>query len=145
MISGAALAVVGAAYLVENRRYSLDTLAAPGPGVFPIAAGVLLVALACGQVVAAWRDAGATPRAEEPPPEPRTTPFVMIGVLAVYAAAIGWVGFFAATFAVVIVASRLLGAHGWLRPLALATGVVVASYVLFVVWLHVPLPTGLLR
>jgi hypothetical protein len=68
-----------------------------------------------------------------------------MAALAGYAAAAGTVGFLTASFVLVVVASRLLGAAGWLRPAALALGVTLAAYALFVVWLGVPLPAGLLR
>jgi hypothetical protein len=43
------------------------------------------------------------------------------------------------------VSSRLLGARDWLRPVVLALGVTVVAHVIFVAWLGVPFPTGLLR
>jgi hypothetical protein len=38
-----------------------------------------------------------------------------------------------------------MGAPGWARPALLAVGTTVATYVIFVAWLGVPLPAGLLR
>jgi hypothetical protein len=37
-----------------------------------------------------------------------------------------------------------MGTRGWLRPLALSAGLLLACYVLFSVWLKVPLPRGYL-
>ena len=54
-LSAAGLAVLAVAYLVANRAYPLDTLATPGPGIFPLAAGILLLGLAACQAVAAAR------------------------------------------------------------------------------------------
>ena len=72
LLSAGGLAVLAVAYLVANRAYPLDTLATPGPGVFPLAAGVLLLGLAAGQAVAAVRARPAGP--PRPPSRPREGP-----------------------------------------------------------------------
>jgi hypothetical protein len=151
LASAAGLAALAVAYLVAGRAYSLDVLAAPGPGVFPLAVGVLLLGLAIGQGAAALR------RARRQPGSPVASaagglPIVergasgrvlaLMGVLVAYAAAAGLVGFLTASFALVLVSSRLLGARDWLRSALLAAGVTAAAYVIFVLWLAVPLPRG---
>jgi hypothetical protein len=144
LVSAGGLAVLAIAYLVANRAYPLDTLATPGPGVFPLAAGFLLLGLAACQAVIAVRvPSGAAAAQADPGSALRAS--ALTAVLAGYAAAAGTVGFLTASFGLVVVTSRLLGASGWLRPAALALGVTLAAYVLFVAWLGVPLPAGLLR
>jgi hypothetical protein len=134
--SALGLAVLAVGYLLAGRRYPLDTLTTPGPGIFPLGAGVALLALALWQFLAARRSApdpvggGAVPRA----------PLVMSVVLALYAALLPVIGFVPTSFALVFVAARLMGLAGWGRPAALALGVTLASRVLFVTWLGVPLP-----
>ena len=134
--SALGLAVLALGYLLAGRRYPLDTLATPGPGVVPLAAGVVLLALAIWQLLAAPRSA----------PEPadggaeRRAPLIMAAVLALYAAALPVLGFLLTSFALVFVAARLMGLDGWRRPAALALGVTVASRLLFGTWLGVPLP-----
>ena len=134
--SALGLAVLALGYLLAGRRYPLDTLATPGPGIFPVAAGVALLALAIWQVLAARRLApdpaarGAVPRA----------PLIMSVVLALYAATLPVLGFALTSFTLVFVAARLMGLAGWWRPTALALGVTLASRALFVTWLGVPLP-----
>lgn len=136
--SAAGLAVLAAAYLATNLRYSLDTLAAPGPGVFPLAAGVALLVLAGWQAVVPARGpdraAEATSR--------RQNPLLMIGLLGLYAASLGVLGFLPSSFVLVLLAARLMGAPGWMRPAMLALGVTIATWLVFVVWLGVPLPAG---
>jgi hypothetical protein len=150
LASAAGLAALAIAYLVAGRAYPLDTLAAPGPGVFPLAVGVLLLGLAIGQGGAALRrgrDPGS-PAPGVPRPEPTDERsgsgrvLALTGVLVAYAAATGLIGFLTASFALVLASSRLLGAHDWLRPALLAGGVTAAAYVIFVLWLAVPLPRG---
>lgn len=134
--SALGLAVLAVGYLLAGRRYTLDTLATPGAGIFPLAAGIALLALAIWQFLAARRSApdpargGAVPRA----------PLIMSVVLALYAATLPVLGFTPTSFALVFVAARLMGLAGWWRPATLALGVTLASRVLFVTWLGVPLP-----
>lgn len=134
--SALGLAVLALGYLLAGRRYPLDTLATPGPGIVPLAAGAALLALAIWQLLAAPRSTpdpghrGAVPRA----------PLIMSAVLALYAATLPLLGFMLTSFALVFVAARLMGLDGWWRPAALALGVTVASRLLFGTWLGVPLP-----
>jgi hypothetical protein len=134
--SALGLAVLALGYLLAGRRYPLDTLATPGPGIVPLAAGLVLLALAIWQFLAAPRsgpdpaDGGARSRA----------PLIMSAGLALYAATLPVVGFLPTSFALVFVAARLMGLAGWWRPATLALGVTVANRLLFGAWLGVPLP-----
>jgi hypothetical protein len=140
LLGAGGLAVLAIAYLAATRAYPLDSLATPGPGVFPLAAGTLLLGAALAQAVAAARARpAATPASAEGPAGRRVV--ALMAVLVCYPVAAAVIGFLTASFAVVLLSSRLLGAHGWLRPAALALGVAVAAYVLFVAWLGVPLPS----
>ena len=144
--SAIGLAIFAVAYLLGDRRYPLDTLATPGPGLFPLVAGLALLALAI------WQFTVARPRPERESPhvagvarvaDTQTfvgSPLVMAGVLVVYAALFPLVGFFATSLALVFISSRLMRLAGWWRPAALALGITVVSRVIFVTWLGVPLP-----
>ena len=145
-LSAAGLAVLAVVYLGANRQYALDTLATPGPGVFPLAVGLLALGLAVSQAVVAMRagpGAGPVDRAPRDGPARSHVP-ALVAVLVAFAIAVGVVGFLTTSFVLVLVASRLLGARDWLRPAILAAGVTAAAYVIFVAWLGVPLPKGLL-
>jgi len=67
-------------------------------------------------------------------------PLILCAALVVYAVALPRVGFVVSSFALVVVASRLMGETSWWRPVALAVGVVTVSQLLFARWLGVPLP-----
>jgi hypothetical protein len=149
LLSAIGLAVAALAYLAASRRYPLDTLAAPGPGVFPLAVGLLLLGLSIGQAVRALRartPPAADPSEDEPAEErARFRVNALAALLVGYAAAIGPIGFLGASFLLVVLSSRLLGASDWLRPIALALGVTVTAHLIFVAWLGIRLPQGLLR
>jgi Tripartite tricarboxylate transporter TctB family len=133
--SAAGLALLAITYLVVGRRYPLDTLATPGPGVIPLVAGVALLAAAIWLFIVAR----ARPAREVGGLLPRS-PFVLAAALVPYTALLTRLGFIASSLALAVLASRLMGARGWWRPVVLALGVAAAAHVLFARWLGVPLP-----
>jgi hypothetical protein len=155
LASAAGLGALAAIYLVLNRHYPLDSLATPGPGVFPLAAGALALGLAGIQIVrTAWIVDGATtpttggeagaPSEDRAGRSWRRT-VATAALLVAGAAAIGPLGFFPAAFGLVVGACRLLGGRGWAGPIALGLGATAAIWLIFVAWLGVPLPAGLVH
>ena len=164
--SAVGLALLALAYLLAARRYPLDTLATPGPGIVPVIAGMALLAVAVWLFVSSGRvgatrasirpptaqagladpatknglkqTAGAPTRPSEPA-RPRS-PVVLSIALVLYVAVLPRLGFMVSSVALVVLAARLMGAPGWWRPLALALGVAALAYWLFARWLGVPLP-----
>ena len=65
---------------------------------------------------------------------------MLTAALILYAALLPRLGFIASSFALVVLASRLMGARGWWRPVVLGLGVAATAYLLFARWLGVPLP-----
>jgi hypothetical protein len=156
-LSSAILLMVGGGYVWYGLRYPMDSLENPGPGVFPFAAGLLLVILSAWQLILAGRqlrraasagtetrDSCACPADPSNRTHARYAPWCMVGVLVLYLLVVRWIGFLACTFALVIVCSKLMGTRGWVRSVSLAGGVIVTCYFLFSLWLKVPLPTGYL-
>jgi hypothetical protein len=153
VLSSAVLLVIGGGYLLYNLRYPLNTLADPGPGVFPLGVGLLLLVLGAVQLIRSRRlvvsHHATRPNAPLPPPagapERAPTgraPWIMVGILVLYLLVVSWVGFLVSTSILVVICSKLMGTRGWIRPIALAVGILVSCHLLFAVWLHVPLPTG---
>ncbi len=134
--SALGLAVLALAYLSAGRQYPLDTLATPGPGVFPLAAGIALLAAATWMLAAVGRGA-PDPDGAAPSPVPS---LALSAALVLFVAAVPIAGFLAAAYALVVVTARLMGLPGWWRPLVLGAGVVLVARVAFVGWLGVPLP-----
>lgn len=154
-LSSAALLLIGGGYLWYGLRYPLDTLDNPGPGIFPLAVGLLLASLAALQLAQSGRALltrpGATPGG--PPACPGSTPdqaqaerapWLMVAILVLYLVLVNWIGFPTSTFILVVLCSKLMGTPGWARPISLAAGLLLACHVLFSVWLKVPLPIGTL-
>jgi Tripartite tricarboxylate transporter TctB family len=145
----AALAALALAFLYAGRQYPLDSLASPGPGIFPLASGLALLLLAASQAIAdavRRRRPGGNPSAPGyRSPYQQRAPLFMAVLLAGYAAGVPVLGFLTASFLLVALAARLMGVEGWSRPALLAASVVLAVHAIFAAWLGVPLPTGMLR
>lgn len=114
----------------------------PGPGFFPwwvsLALGLLALVL-LGRSLMGGRGPGSVEAGG------RLLKVVgVLAVLAVYSLVLDVVGYPIATFGVVLFMTKVTEPHRW--PLALGIALLAAggSYVLFAVWLGVPLPAGLL-
>ena len=154
--SSLVLILFGVGFLLYDIKYPLDQWANPGPGVFPLMVGVVLVILAVWQLVQDFR----SPRLQEAEKNHHGKmklvtefiqrkrgegkPLFMIGIFIVYLLMVKWVGFFTSNFLFVIISSRLIGAKDWSGPVALSVGTNLFCYFLFEVWLKLSFPRGIL-
>jgi putative tricarboxylic transport membrane protein len=142
------LLLFGACYLAYSTEYPMGTWSNPGPRVFPLFVGGVLVILAFGHFVRSLRLRKREEGEEDDRPTKKSLrasrPLFLAGVFIIYILMIKGAGFFASTAAFVVVSSRLIGAKDWVRPLVLALGVALFCYFLFEVWLKLSLPRGFL-
>ncbi|PYN90966.1 MAG: hypothetical protein DMD89_32700, partial [Candidatus Rokuibacteriota bacterium] len=66
----------------------------------------------------------------------------LVAALAVYTAMLEWVGYPIATFLLVLYMVKVTHPQRWLLALAVSLLAAGGSYLLFAVWLKVPLPPG---
>lgn len=134
--------MLAVAYLAEAMRYPRGTMAQPGPGLFPLAVGVLLLIAALGTGLEArlrrtWGDMD-WPRGSDG-----------LRVLAVLAASLGYVlllprlGHPVAGTLVTLAVLQVMQLRGWVVKLSLSLLIGLGSYYLFALVLGVPLPTGI--
>jgi hypothetical protein len=154
--SSLVLILFGAIFLLYDLKYPLDERANPGPGVFPLMVGAVLVILAAWQFIRAFRqtrgpdDKERGKREAEPAGEivqgkaGETKVFFMIAVFIIYILMVKWVGFFTSNFLFVITSSRLMGARSWRNPILLSAGIDLFCYLLFEVWLKLSFSKGIL-
>ncbi len=154
--SSLVLILFSAIFLVYTTQYPLDDWENPGPAVFPLVLGAILLALACWQLIRALLAPKAPGETgvkgnlidnlnrflRESGGEAKV--IVLTVILVLYILMMTWIGFFVSTFLLIVLASRLVEAKDWGRPIALAVGVCLFCYFLFVVWIKLSFPTGIL-
>lgn len=138
---GMLAAALGAFAIWEGAGYAIGTARRMGPGWFPVALGLLLIAL--GLALALWgltrRAARAEAGEDDERPDWRALAAVAAG-LAGFAALIERAGLVPAVFALVALASLAAGPPRPLRVLALAAAVSALSWAVFRLGLGLPLP-----
>ncbi len=152
LVAGTVLLLLAGAYLAANLRYPLGALADPGPAVFPLAVGLLLLTLAAIQIVEvglALRRGDSSVTGAPAPSGDRSgragLPLVMVAGLVVYLLAMPWLGFYPASLLLVIFSSKIMGTRGWGAHILLAAGVLLVCVLVFTLWLKMPLPRGVFR
>ena len=146
---------VGLVYEGMAMNMPRGSLAYPGPGLFPMIIGILLIATALGCLLQeiAPRMRSKDPAASSLPDEaPAAADKRNVGkTVQLTALMIGYIfvlkpiGFPLAIFAFLALAIRIFGYRKWLPTLAMAAVIAGLSYVAFVVWLKVSLPLGILE
>jgi putative tricarboxylic transport membrane protein len=143
-------------FLVYTTRYPLETWESPGPAVFPLILGGVLLILSLWQLIRAWRALSMPGNAGEKGSAIRAFQtflhdnrgeakvLSLTALLILYILAMQWIGFFVSTFLLVIFSGRLMEAKEWGRPIALSAGVCLFCYLLFEVWIKLTFPRGLL-
>jgi putative tricarboxylic transport membrane protein len=143
-------------FLMYTTRYPLDDWENPGPAVFPLLLGGLLLFLAVWQLIRAFLSPNAPDRLRGKGSlitavkaffldnQGEAKVFIMTALLVLYILMMQWIGFFVSTFLLVILSSRLMERRDWVRPIVLSLGVCLFCYLLFEIWLKVSFPRGLL-
>jgi len=136
-------AAVCIAYLRGAQGFQSPLVADPlGPSAFPTILGWSGLILAAAQMVLAWSGRRAT---EEAPASLRQylKPFLLFGLLIVYALALDLAGYILASIAFVLISLLMLGEPLW-RGGVVAVGFSAGFYYLFVKILKINLPAGFL-
>jgi putative tricarboxylic transport membrane protein len=126
-------------------QIGIGSLQQPGPGlmVFGSGAGVGLLALWLLVHSSLYKAGQHTVPAEESPL--RKGPFLLLcASLFIYTLAASRLGFLIATFLFIIFVFRLVESEPWWRTLLKAVLITVGNYLLFVIWLGLSLPKGIL-
>jgi putative tricarboxylic transport membrane protein len=136
----AALALaLGAAALFESAKLPLGTVRNPGQGFFPWWTSVVIVFLALVLLAQVLRSRSS---ADQRTPGRTATVTALLLVLAAYTLLLDSLGYLICTFFLVLFMLRATNPHRWRVALGMALLTAVGSYVVFAVWLSVPLPRG---
>jgi putative tricarboxylic transport membrane protein len=136
----AALALaLGASAIFESAKLPLGTVRNPGEGFFPWWTSAVIVLLALFLLIQAL----TSRRSINPQTPGRITKVtaLLLG-LAAYTFLLDLLGYLFCTFFLVLFMLRATDPHRWSVALGMALLTAVGSYVVFAVWLSVPLPRG---
>lgn len=136
----AAMALVfGAVAAYESAKLPFETVHNPGPGFFPWWTSVVLDLLALLLLVQALTSRSSAAR-EEPGRIAKVA--TLLVVLAAYTFLLDPLGYPLCTFFLVLFMLRATDPQRWVVALGMAAITAVGSYVVFAIWLSVPLPWG---
>jgi putative tricarboxylic transport membrane protein len=142
-VAGSVVTAIGALMLFEALKFAYVSEGVPGPGFLPrwIAAALVVTGLVLtvkglrpGLTIAnviPWPDAGGWRRV-----------VLMLAALAVALILLDKLGFVVVTTVFMAVVVFGLGIRSWLTLATVPVGAAVGLYLVFAVWLRVPLPAG---
>ncbi len=134
-IAGLAFAAIA---LSEASRLPFGTARNPGPGFVPWWTSLTLGGLALGLLAQALRARPATG-----PARGRGLKVVaLLAVLAAYVLVLEPLGYPLSTFLLALFMLRVVEPHRWAVALGVAVTAAAGSYLVFALWLKVPLPPG---
>lgn len=141
-ISSLALILLSVLILAESRSYPLGTIDYPGPGFLPILLGIAIGLMALILFISSW--------AQMPPRKtswPDRQGFIKVGAIFIgiflFTLLIEVSGYLLNTFLLFVMLLRPVGKQSWPLTLLISFAAVLTAYLLFDVWLKVPLPRGI--
>jgi len=146
-LGGALIFLFGALTVYLSLRMPLGTFRAAGPGLFPLCLGLLLVVLSSIFTLATVMRLRRDRRREGKTPEGTGSVTPVLGFMAVIAFAAGFLehlGYAPMAFIVVMALLQMLGGRYWRRNLLISLAAGAVSHFLFVRWLQIPFPQGVL-
>lgn len=129
----------GAAALYESLKLPFGTVHSPGQGFFPWWTSAVIVLLALILLVQALKSRSSTAR--EGPGRIAKVAALLV-VLGAYTFLLEPLGYPVCTFLLVLFMLRATDPQRWAVALSMAAITAVGSYVVFAIWLSVPLPRG---
>lgn len=136
------LMVIGLGAIIGAFDIGFGTFNNPGPGFYPfwlallltIASGALLIANlnSDGEKMVLWNK-GSWVR-----------PLIGVLIMLAYGFLMNWLGFFSATFLMFMTWMTIIGGEKPQKSLMVSIGIVIFVYLLFVLFLQVQLPDGIL-
>jgi putative tricarboxylic transport membrane protein len=135
----AAALVLGAAALYEASKLPFGTVHNPGQGFFPWWTSAVIVLLGFILLFQALRSRSSA-AGEHPGRIAKVA--LLLAALAAYTFLLEPLGYMICTFLLVLFMLRVTDPQRWAVALGMAALTAVGSYVVFAMWLSVPLPRG---
>ena len=115
----------------------------PGPGFLPFGLAICLIILSLVLIIKSWK--GDVSLAPFWPHRTWLRPLLGMVFLIFFALVVQWVGFLITTFVFLIIWMGVIERIRWRAIVSISVGTTVALYLIFRLFLEVPLPTGFLR
>jgi putative tricarboxylic transport membrane protein len=142
-VTGYILLFIGLVTAWSSVHLSMGRFRHPGPGFLPFGLSIVLAILSMVLIFTRW-EKGATPT----PFWPRRTwlrPFLGLAFLILYAFLIGKLGFLLTSLTFLLTWLGVIERVRWLTMVSISISVTVALYLIFGLFLEVPLPRGFLK
>jgi putative tricarboxylic transport membrane protein len=139
VVVGVLVLALGAAAIFESAKLPLGTVRNPGQGFFPWWTSAVIVLLA---LVLLTQALISRPSTNQQAPGRIAKVTALLLVLSAYTFLLDFLGYLLCTFLLVLFMLRVTDAQRWLVALSMALLTAVGSYVVFAIWLDVPLPRG---
>jgi hypothetical protein len=142
MSAAVALFAFGAITAMLSSSLPLGTLRLPGSGAFPLVLGLILMGLAAAQGWSQLKAPASKPTAAARPFGANRRVVLFMAIVAATTALLPAIGYLASSFLLMLGLLRVLGVP-WAKAAAIGLICALAARVIFVGWLHIPLPTGI--
>ena len=130
----------------QSMGIGVGTLRSPGPALLSFGAGASMGLLALAFLIGTFlkgRKSGGLSGAAERGSHPAKVVAISLSLF-VYTIAVIWLGFVLATLLFVFFLFRIVETESWWRSLLKSILVTTGNYLVFVVWLGIHLPKGVL-
>ncbi len=129
----------GATALYESSKLPFGTVRSPGPGFFPWWTSLVLGLLA---LVLLFLSLTPSPSVSREGPGRIAKVAALLAVLGAYTFLLDPLGYPLCTFLLVLFMLRATDPQRWAVALSMAAITAVGSYIVFAIWLSIPLPRG---
>ena len=124
------------------KYYSWWGSGGPGSAFLPFWLGLVMSCLALGMLVRSLKDPNPVPRL--PRGEGLRDMLVVLGVTIAFVAFLNVTGMVIGTAIYLLILVRYLGRHPWWMTVAIALAAAGFNWLVFVHWLRVPMPEGII-
>ena len=136
---------VGLVFEIMALKMPQGRLSYPGPGLFPMIIGIVLIATALGCLLQEILPRKRGQDSAAPGGRNVRKTFQLMTLMIGYTFVLKTLGFLISICAFLVIAIRIFGYRRWVPALAMAAVIAGISYVSFVLWLKIPLPLGILE
>jgi len=116
----------------------------PGPGFLPFGLAIVLILFSVILIFGSKREKGI-PSAPFWPHRSWLRPLLGVAILIFFALVVEWLGFLITTFIFLVIWMGVIERVRWLTILSVSIGTTTSLYLIFGLFLDVPLPLGFLK